>query len=156
VISCPFAFSLGLQAIGVNTAKEVKGKSVGFAVAAAVVQKRYSFWTAGAVQSGENEPTFQWNTSPPYAGLSVDRSACYLLYGYSFGNSSFDPEIRGQILLRNISRLQRKTRYHIPGGGNTQRKIVRFEVFMAMTMKNGVFWDVTPCGSCKNRRFGGT
>jgi hypothetical protein len=23
-------------------------------------------------------------------------------------------------------------------------------------MKNGVFWDVTPCGSCKNRRFGGT
>jgi hypothetical protein len=24
------------------------------------------------------------------------------------------------------------------------------------TMKNGVFWDVMPCGSCKNRRFGGT
>jgi hypothetical protein len=23
-------------------------------------------------------------------------------------------------------------------------------------MKNGVFWDVTLCGSCKNRRFGGT
>jgi hypothetical protein len=22
-------------------------------------------------------------------------------------------------------------------------------------MKNGVFWYVTPCGSCKNRRFGG-
>jgi hypothetical protein len=28
--------------------------------------------------------------------------------------------------------------------------IVRFEVFTAVTMKNGVFWDVTPCGSCKN------
>jgi cytidine deaminase len=28
---------------------------------------------------------------------------------------------------------------------------VRFEVFTAVTMKNGVFWDVTPCGSCKNR-----
>jgi hypothetical protein len=27
---------------------------------------------------------------------------------------------------------------------------VRFEVFTAVTMKNGVFWDVTPCGSCKN------
>jgi hypothetical protein len=27
---------------------------------------------------------------------------------------------------------------------------------MAVSMKNGVFWDVTPCGSCKNRRFGGT
>jgi hypothetical protein len=23
-------------------------------------------------------------------------------------------------------------------------------------LKNGVFWDVTPLGSCKNRRFGGT
>jgi hypothetical protein len=23
-------------------------------------------------------------------------------------------------------------------------------------MKNTVFWDVTPCGSCKSRRFGGT
>jgi hypothetical protein len=33
---------------------------------------------------------------------------------------------------------------------------VRFEVFTAVTMKNGVFWDVTPCGSCKNQRFGGT
>jgi hypothetical protein len=33
---------------------------------------------------------------------------------------------------------------------------VRFEVFTAVTKKNGVFWDVTPCGSCKNRRFGGT
>jgi hypothetical protein len=25
-----------------------------------------------------------------------------------------------------------------------------------MTRKNTVFWDVTPCGSLKNRRFGGT
>jgi hypothetical protein len=33
---------------------------------------------------------------------------------------------------------------------------VRFEVFTAVTMRNVVFWDITPCGSCKNRRFGGT
>jgi hypothetical protein len=33
-------------------------------------------------------------------------------------------------------------------------KDVRFEIFTAVTMKNGVFWDVTPCGSCKNRSFG--
>jgi hypothetical protein len=25
---------------------------------------------------------------------------------------------------------------------------------MAVTMKNAVLWDVTPCGSCKNRRSG--
>jgi hypothetical protein len=34
--------------------------------------------------------------------------------------------------------------------------LVRFEVFTAVTVNNGVFWDVTPFGSCKNRRFGGT
>jgi hypothetical protein len=33
--------------------------------------------------------------------------------------------------------------------------VVRFDVFTAVTMRNGVFWDVTPCGSCTNRRFGG-
>jgi hypothetical protein len=33
---------------------------------------------------------------------------------------------------------------------------VRFEVFTAVTMENGVFWDVTPCGPCKNQRLGGT
>jgi hypothetical protein len=33
---------------------------------------------------------------------------------------------------------------------------VGFEVFTAVTMKNAVFWDVTPCDPCKNRRFGET
>jgi hypothetical protein len=33
---------------------------------------------------------------------------------------------------------------------------VRFEVFTAVTMKNAVFWDITPCDSCKNRGFRGT
>jgi hypothetical protein len=26
----------------------------------------------------------------------------------------------------------------------------------SVTVKNGVLWDVSPCDSCKNRRFGGT
>jgi hypothetical protein len=30
---------------------------------------------------------------------------------------------------------------------------VRFEVSTAVTMKNAVFWNVTPCRSCVNRRF---
>jgi hypothetical protein len=33
---------------------------------------------------------------------------------------------------------------------------VRFEVFTAVTVKNAVIWDVAPCKSCVNRRFGGT
>jgi hypothetical protein len=28
------------------------------------------------------------------------------------------------------------------------KKYVRFEVFTAVTMKNGIFWDVMLCGSC--------
>jgi hypothetical protein len=35
------------------------------------------------------------------------------------------------------------------------RKHVTFQVFTAVTLKNGVFWNVTPCGSFKNRRLGG-
>jgi hypothetical protein len=38
-------------------------------------------------------------------------------------------------------------------GSATNKLCGRFEVFTAVTMKNGVFWVVTPCGSCKNRRF---
>jgi hypothetical protein len=41
-------------------------------------------------------------------------------------------------------------------GHRTMANFVRFKVFTAVTMKNCVFWDVTLCGSCKNRRFGGT
>jgi hypothetical protein len=36
------------------------------------------------------------------------------------------------------------------------KESLRLEVFAAVTMKNGAFSDVTPRGSCKNRRFGGT
>jgi hypothetical protein len=35
-------------------------------------------------------------------------------------------------------------------------RCARFKVFMAVTMKNGIFWDFTPCCSCKNRRVRGT
>jgi hypothetical protein len=38
--------------------------------------------------------------------------------------------------------------------GKTRNISVRFEVLAEVTMKNAVFWDVMPCGACKNRRFG--
>jgi hypothetical protein len=34
--------------------------------------------------------------------------------------------------------------------------LVRFDVSTVVTTKNCVFWDVTPCGPCKNWRLGGT
>jgi hypothetical protein len=33
---------------------------------------------------------------------------------------------------------------------------LRYKVFTAVTMNDAVFWIVTPCGSYKNQRFGGT
>jgi hypothetical protein len=40
------------------------------------------------------------------------------------------------------------------GVSHVEMKCVSFEVSTAVTMKNAAFWDVTPCGCCKNRRFG--
>jgi hypothetical protein len=51
--------------------------------------------------------------------------------------------------------LQQK-HYHQQFATEAKSGDVRFEVFTAVTMKNSVFWDVTSCGSCKNRRIGGT
>jgi hypothetical protein len=39
---------------------------------------------------------------------------------------------------------------------NKKVKYVRVEVFTAVIMKNAVFWDVAPCSSWVNRRFGRT
>jgi hypothetical protein len=47
---------------------------------------------------------------------------------------------------------ERASDTHFTGSENYRR----FQAFTAVTMKNGVFWDITPRGSCNNRRFGGT
>jgi hypothetical protein len=55
-----------------------------------------------------------------------------------------------------------KTRHAVVTRGSMKRDTVesdefcgciRFEVFTVVTMKNGVFWDVTLCGFYKNKRF---
>jgi hypothetical protein len=33
-------------------------------------------------------------------------------------------------------------------------KFIRFYVFVVMTMKTAIFWDIIPYGFCKNRCFG--
>jgi hypothetical protein len=38
----------------------------------------------------------------------------------------------------------------------TTKPLVRFDIFTVMTIRNTVFWDFMPCGSCKNRHFRGT
>jgi hypothetical protein len=45
---------------------------------------------------------------------------------------------------------------HITSPLQSPSSYVRFEIFKAATTKNAVLWDVKPCGSCKNRGYGGT
>jgi hypothetical protein len=49
--------------------------------------------------------------------------------------------VRALAVTSNWSRLLRNADY------------VRSQVFFAVTMKNVIFWDFTPCGSSKNRRL---
>jgi hypothetical protein len=56
-------------------------------------------------------------------------------------------------LRQSVHRWQQGCEPHVPAAASLPHKHyspgVRFEVFTAVTMKNCVFWDVTPCGSCK-------
>jgi hypothetical protein len=68
---------------------------------------------------------------------------------------SYSDPVQRQSLLpcRRVTFLPRDAKFTDYGG---IFEYVIFKVFTAVAMKNGVFWDVAPCGSCKNRRFGGT
>jgi hypothetical protein len=59
--------------------------------------------------------------------------------------------------LEHVIGTVEKIEWNMPSDLSLQTKqmYVRFEVFTAVTMKNDVFWDVTPCGSCKNLLFRG-
>jgi hypothetical protein len=48
---------------------------------------------------------------------------------------------------KNPVRTSQETQY-------VSAKKFSFDVVTAVTMKNTAFWDVTPYGPCKNRRFG--
>jgi hypothetical protein len=59
--------------------------------------------------------------------------------------------------MNNIYQLLKFLQRDVESSGVSRLEgVVKFEVFTAETMKNDVFWDVTPRGSCKNWRFGGT
>jgi hypothetical protein len=59
------------------------------------------------------------------------------------------PEDRGNMFLRNVrvSKNYKTLKSRIPFSDLIAVQIV--------ILKNGVFWEVTPCGSCKNWRFTG-
>jgi hypothetical protein len=62
---------------------------------------------------------------------------------------------RGQSRGRSWVQGKRISLKHVCIHHERLQGVVRFEVFTKVTMKNSVFWDVTPCCSCKKRHFGG-
>jgi hypothetical protein len=56
------------------------------------------------------------------------------------------------VTMKNVVFWDIKTQSYFTG--DTLRLRYRVQpVDAAVTMKKGVFWGVTPCGSCKNPRF---
>jgi hypothetical protein len=79
--------------------------------------------------------------------------------GHSFRSNHmpvFSPRTARALWVYQLDYLLKYSHYWTLPDLSIRNNSVRFEVFTAVTMKNGVFWVVTPCGSCKNRRFGGT
>jgi hypothetical protein len=59
----------------------------------------------------------------------------------------------GNCLVRSVPRLQRHLCTTTATHTEQEHTLIRFEVLTAVTMKNGVLWDITPCCSYKIRRF---
>jgi hypothetical protein len=74
----------------------------------------------------------------------------------------FSALITGRALLpKNIFCIP-GAHFREPHGANRQQAIAKthakrsaYQIVSAFVLKNGVFWDVTPCGYSKNRCFGG-
>jgi hypothetical protein len=64
------------------------------------------------------------------------------------------PASRFAVLSNGQTRGLSEIRAALPA--ETQDRDVRLQVFTAVTIKTASFWDVAPCRSCVNRRFGGT
>jgi hypothetical protein len=92
--------------------------------------------TAGA------EPSPTGETSHNGISRVYPTSTTVALRGGKWRNISFET------LVKMVQRF-RTFAWNVTSSRN-KRSIVRFEVFAAVTMKDGVFWEVMPCGSCKN------
>jgi hypothetical protein len=90
----------------------------------------------------------------PRAGNSVSSSADQLLMLFLI-RGFFYLTMEATCSSEN-SILTRLTRHHIPEGILKNKTVLLYNpnVMTQFNFKNVVFWDVTLCGSYKNRRFG--
>jgi hypothetical protein len=95
-----------------------------------------------------------WFIEQPPSGMSV--SATALLQRHSYLTTSVSKHVATKIKHRTDWMLHHRSSKLSATVVKTIQHHVKLEVFTALTMKNDVFWDVTPSGCCKNRHFGGT
>jgi hypothetical protein len=59
-----------------------------------------------------------------------------------------------------VSPVKYELGFYIPEDGilhsHCREQLKSYYKVVHKSQKNGVFWAITPCGSCKNGRFGGT
>jgi hypothetical protein len=82
-------------------------------------------------------------------------SVVWLLASYSCGAPRLCHHVTPYIYIYKLSRFLWDMTIHITKSLGTSSDHVIFEVFTVVSINNVVFWDVTPCDSCKKRRFGG-
>jgi hypothetical protein len=81
------------------------------------------------------------------------KNSAFIAAGFPFDDFVLTPHLSCPSFIRFSSLSSAVTgvlKTSLDGTTIAKVNVVRFEVFTAATMKNGVFWDVTPCGSCKN------
>jgi hypothetical protein len=108
-----------------------------------------AFWSSGFGVIGTSVIILTDNASGNHYSLQDNCGTANRLGDHRFLQIQYNSQ------LTNYSSTRRNVVWLLTRKSITY-KYVRFEVFTAVSMKNCVFWDVTPCGSCKNLRFGGT
>jgi hypothetical protein len=75
------------------------------------------------------------------------------IVSYMFASRNTDPVFSASLAYNWSRFIRRDPSQRVERIGSA---IVLHIVFKISLMGNAVFWDVPLCGSCKNRRFGGT
>jgi hypothetical protein len=97
------------------------------------------------------------------AGRIINTSTHFFLIIYDALGKTLSLTVREEHRLRVfenrvLRRIFGPTRDGVTGGWRKLHKEELNNLYSSSVIitKNGVFWDVTTCSSCNNRRFGGT
>jgi hypothetical protein len=109
-----------------------------------------------ALWSTESEATFQKNVFLPLSWSRNKRGRLYLLSVACWSCSAYASTL--EVMVSCCFVIQADFQWTLWSCIQKYRILHSHhcENLKSCKIQNGVFWDVTPCGSCKNRRSGGT